>query len=936
MNAQDWNRCLIDAVFSTDTGTGPVRTIKATDKFLALASSSPSDSPQVVRSVRNDFIRAFSGSHRQVRRLFEYDHQMALWRLGQGRPPFFGQLYLSLLIASATEETHGDGDFRRRFCLMLKLPFADYIANGLPRLWEQLATWSVGQSQAHQPIRRLVLPDPGHETIIGYSKRLAFPGYSDAARLSQILFENVITHESPLKSILDVIGKNLRSFSLNFQSEYAHLLRVVRRDPDAACLLPMWAAIEAVSFERVGKSIRTKARFSIELAFDDFGRPDAYLFSDMEPAKVFDSKCRAKPIGKGPSRCGWLIELQSSTSMLSTLLSRGTLRSLLKGTAVDRQIEQGCVVFAPSEEAPWVWRPSLPTAGPVQCICRDAARTLLAKFYESQQISMARVEAISEAPGWYLTELEDCGAIAQRSSGLDGLDDYDALLAGITIPKIILRGAVRLPHGILLTNASRPEVLAIGCDKVYLTATYETDASVALGATETTPRVSCFRPSVDQLARLKLPAVVNFIGVKASEVVTLRTFSDNCVPDVPLTLEVDFSSYLEESPLGQLTSGVDGARSAAEVQDNTGNDLALDLVARGRMKLEALQSGFVTGKALEGSWEDVCEALYGAFLNARSLPDSRIIELGSAVFFPIQQVPAAYIVTLLCHGRKIMKRWHRKWRGVRYFPILPFLQFDERSGKLQMVGLTSRIMRQRFREITGTSEVTYTPVDYGPPAAPELPGVTRSIADKVAVQMRLPLAVEGRQTLRNGRTIIGNISARYRKNLAQVRYRFWSSKYLRFLDATTPEACLLLRLTELERAPSIYEILSGNHMVWATESRAWAVFMYRMLTNTLTISVDNGCIVSDQPLPLIFATAAIGSSGGLGLCFLDRTAKWIYRFGSLKSLSTFLREWTRPIIDPDMVSASRWALSLSNGLRPSVGRADGSAFARRYSAYRNR
>ena len=934
MNAHEWNECLIDAVFSARTGTGPVRTIKATDKFLALASNSQTHSPQAVKAAHDDFVRAYGGGPRKVRQLFEYEQQMAIWKGAPGPPTFFGQLYLSLLIASATEDTHGDGDFRRRLCLMLNLPVGDYVSSGLPLLWEELATWSTGRSHAASPVRKLILPDPGHETIIGYSKRLAFPGYRDAAQLSYILFQNAVSHESPLNSILNVIGEHLGSFSVNFQSEYGHLLRALKLTPNVAPLLPLWAAIEAVSFEPIGKSANARTRFALELAFDEFGHPEAYLFTDKQPSKALESKCRSKQVENGPSECSLQIEPHPPERVLQSLLSsRGVLRLLVKASPVDRQAAQGCMIFAPSDEIPWLWRPSLPAAGPAQCLCSEVPRQVLTRFYDARGQPRPRFEAVGAVPGWYLSEIEDCSLIARRSSALDGLDQYDALLAGIAVPKIVLRGAVRLPQGILLNSASRPEVIAIGCDSVRVVATYETDSSVSLGNVDPTPFASCFRPSVDQISRLQLPAIITFVGARGADDISLRTFADVSVPDVPLKLEFDSNSYLEESPFGQLTSIRDNAGSGMEFQENPSNSLAAQLLTNVDTQIpSSSRREAETGKPFGGVWDDACEALYGAFLNARSLPDRRIVELANTVFYPYQRPPPAMITTVLWHGRKIMKRWHRRWRGARYFPVLPYLQFDEQTEELRMIGLTSRLMRQRFRAITATTDVISAPSDFGPPSVPLLSDVDLIAANQIANEMQLSLTVERAPTLVGAREIAANISVRYRKNLTPTRVRFWSSQNRFFVDSIVTQDSLRLRLSDFERAPSIYEILDGDKMVWATESRAWAILMYQVFAATPATSLDGENIVSDQPLPFVFALAATISGGGLGLSFLDRTTTWTYRFGNRRSLSSFLGAWTERSFGQSPGSLARWAASIGRGTKQNAGTNDQATFARRYSA----
>ena len=55
----------------------------------------------------------------------------------------------------------------------------------LPVLWQRLSSWCDSRRAEAQPYRRIVLPDPGHMTLIGYSVRLAFPSWRDRDRLTR-------------------------------------------------------------------------------------------------------------------------------------------------------------------------------------------------------------------------------------------------------------------------------------------------------------------------------------------------------------------------------------------------------------------------------------------------------------------------------------------------------------------------------------------------------------------------------------------------------------------------------------------------------------------------------------------------------------------------------------------------------------------------------
>ena len=177
------------------------------------------------------------------------------------------------------------------------------------------------------------------------------------------------------------------------------------------------------------------------------------------------------------------------------------------------------------------------------------------RLLESHGGTVSGPTQIAGAKEWFLLSTEDSHLIAKHQSGLDGFQDYDALRPGLLAPRIILRGALRVSDGILLTRASRPTVLAMECDSVSLTVAQIDGTSSALGNLEYMPEHHCFRPTSEQLANLELPAFITFTGRKMGEITgSLRIMADGTAPETPVTfMEFDESGYLEETGNGQLT-----------------------------------------------------------------------------------------------------------------------------------------------------------------------------------------------------------------------------------------------------------------------------------------------------------------------------------------------------------------------------------------------
>jgi hypothetical protein len=932
MDAHDWNIRLVDAVFSAKSGSSSVRIIEATDRFLAslLDTGIPTE-----LAARKDFLRALVEANPNIRTLFDFDLKMAEWRRTLGPPTFFGELYFSLLVASANQETQDEGDFRRRLCKVLDIPQGNYVSNGLPRLWEQVKSWSQAESESGGRFRPLMLPDPGHESIIGYPKRLAFPGFKDLGRLARIMFDNKLSHESPYDTVLGFLGPVVRDFSTRFQDEYLHLRRVLQSNPDAAFLTPMWAAIEAATFEpfdRPKKSGTRFARFALELFFDDYDQPDIHIFSNVAIERSSKTPLTALRATLPVAGCVFRLQPDAPHRSLQTLLSpSGFLQRILKSAAITTQLEQGCLAFAPDQEAPWIWRAALPRGGPVQFICQKHPSLLVVRLLESHGQTFSGPTQIAGAKEWFLLSTEDSHLIAEHQSGLDGFQDYDALRPGLLPPRIILRGALRTSDGILLTRASRPTVLAIECDSVSLTMALIDGTSSALGNLEYMSEHHCFRPTPEQLANLKLPAFITFIGRKMGEVTaSLRIMADETAPETPLIMEFDESAYLEETGNGQLTSA-DSRGDTAEY--SASNPHAAAAVARihpvDHYLVKATVREYPNVSAMPAvDWDDLGDTLYAAFLNAQSLDERRVLDLvANACDSPIAFHPTTSL-TFLWHSLKIRKLWHRRWRGARYFPLTPYLQFNGTTGVLRLLGLAPRQMRRRFLDELADFDPDELVGGLGLLRAPSASGLEQDTATALALRLRMPLYASARHILPSPSKIVTMISPRYRANLTPGRLTHWSENIGTFVDTPMIGSELSMRRIEYERAQAMFEISHRDELLWATESRAWAILMYRLLLGTAGYYFEGSRVIATQPLPFSFALAAVQSGGYIESSNPGYRTSWVYRFGTSRELREFIGHVVERAQTP-LVSIMRWASSANKrrGGPPGLQ----IALARRYS-----
>src|SRR5260370_496794 len=102
-NLDHWNEVLVDRVFTTqyETSSEIVR-LDATPQLLISVVEGAAHDEQTVRDC---FLNSFPKSRSEFAKLFDFASQTRNWRHKDSCLPFFAQLYLTILVASADEET---------------------------------------------------------------------------------------------------------------------------------------------------------------------------------------------------------------------------------------------------------------------------------------------------------------------------------------------------------------------------------------------------------------------------------------------------------------------------------------------------------------------------------------------------------------------------------------------------------------------------------------------------------------------------------------------------------------------------------------------------------------------------------------------------------------------------------------------------------------
>ena len=241
---EDWNHALVQEVFFNSGKTDiPITRINASDRLLSRCIGDDVNNNEV----RNHFIACFGSDPKSVRSKFV---MRAIYRQKTQRddiPPIFANLFLTLLAGSADANSIGIGQFRLRFSELFQsfhvgeLPFDD-----LPKFWNLIAEWSADRNSRIGDCRVLQLTYSGRETLIGNSKRLAFPTYADERLLNLILDPDNLD----FGQVEYAIRRNEKSFTDQFKEEFNFFVSCYHRsDLKGAFETPLWGVVQDLSLE---------------------------------------------------------------------------------------------------------------------------------------------------------------------------------------------------------------------------------------------------------------------------------------------------------------------------------------------------------------------------------------------------------------------------------------------------------------------------------------------------------------------------------------------------------------------------------------------------------------------------------------------------------------------------------------------------------------
>lgn len=182
LTAKEWAECLQDHYLRTDgpSGNTPLDSLDATPSELRTAAGLEDLSDEEILSA---FMAIFSRD--TVKKVLGTEVSKYVGSHVYHR---FHFLVLTCVVSATTTEAGDSGNFRERLGVLLDDGNGqEQQVQGVNSLWRSLARWIDSEISKGEPFRRIVLPEPGNMTQIGYAVRLAYPSRNDRSQLKSVL-----------------------------------------------------------------------------------------------------------------------------------------------------------------------------------------------------------------------------------------------------------------------------------------------------------------------------------------------------------------------------------------------------------------------------------------------------------------------------------------------------------------------------------------------------------------------------------------------------------------------------------------------------------------------------------------------------------------------------------------------------------------------------
>lgn len=464
---KEWNEALVLEVFlAHERAESTVSRIDASGRFLAKCTK---DNDCNAEEARQLFINTFGTTATSVRAKFRWTWSYKSTTAPDKIPSCFAPLYLTLLAASADNETAGVGDFRKRFSEIVKVTnglSVDFV--NLPLMWNAVQAWADIRHKTIGDCALLVLPDPKREKLIGYSKRIAFPVYRDEIFLRKTLHKSNLSESSPFVDVSHAVAREInRANTLeNFREEFREFNRLVARaEFQSAYETPFWGAVRDICFEDTQEIARNKGLANLSIEITDPSDPYLNLYLDELAAKRIGIPIKELNFARRDG-CKFIAFENGQQLSANNLNALARDRKIFRDIKIGKFLFEGWLIFLPDQMGELSSEGSFYEGGPVCIVAKDSELLPLIKFNESLGVKVTKLSSNGMLEGWTGIHIQ---AVSELffSRLLSYIPESIRVLLrrGWTSPRPRLSGGSWYGQMLLLNPASNPIVKMLGAVK---------------------------------------------------------------------------------------------------------------------------------------------------------------------------------------------------------------------------------------------------------------------------------------------------------------------------------------------------------------------------------------------------------------------------------------------------------------------------------------
>jgi hypothetical protein len=704
---EEWNDALVESVFAFSEGRSPeVRRIDTTSKFFSdLIGGEKLEG----EAARQSFINLYKKRGRRIRDLYDYHTNTFEWHPTSHRLKFFHKLYLTLLAAASDEDVADIGDFRERLRHFLDIEDTgiDPVNPDLPKLWVAAQEWSAEQRKQGRPIRSLVLPDRrdlGRETLIGYSKRLAFPNFHDQDNLAKILTQHALSATSPIDDLLRQIGRDLYRFKETFRREFTLFRNKAHSgDYSAAMMTPFWGALEDTDWTRERTARTSHNRIRLELIVSDPQAPDFLVWSydDLEGLPETWA-CTSSRFGL--EGCEFLLKCHRKDDddcIIDIVSDLEDAEGFSLPSSLENALEELFLIFEQTEDGRWIDQRSPTVDEDVWFIVGSHVAHRLRPILDGAYGREIAIDAkVPDASTW-----EILGPIRVDQYLQDRLrsafPNLSSLKQRLLRPRFKFEETLTLRDGILLQPRFFPRVRLDCADRISWTLSdIETNAVHDEGYLLKEADAFSF-PVVDPIYQAKAcKLTVTAFDADGMHLATeTRATYPDCV-DFDLRELNDPAAWLIDGPYGQLE-----ASNSGPISPNGGLKLKAEMdhflsevrPLRISSNPTSIKATTTPEDKIFDQWSDVLEALFCLFTRRQTIDYGKAIEICKRAF-DCEESEAKFFVRTLEMNKFIRLIHNRRWEGVAWQSVGPrvFLVGGTIKSRARLIGVTSRAIRRRL------------------------------------------------------------------------------------------------------------------------------------------------------------------------------------------------------------------------------------------------